>query len=350
MANVAQELSPASTAVAKDDLLIDFHPFLSGTPADKHAVALSITNAFKTSGFLYLKAHGIIPSMVSQVFASSARFFNRPQTQKDGLGWTTPQSNRGYIATGREKLAPIEETDAIRTIRGSAPDLKETMEIGREGLAELPNRWPDNLDEEGGNFKETMLLFFESCKGLHRQIMSAIALGMNLPEHFFDEFVDEGDNNLRLLHYPPVRKEVFKDNPNQVRAGEHSDYGSVTLLFQDRHGGLQVRSPKGTFVDAIPIADTIIVNAGDLLARWSNDTITSTRHRVIQPPMPPGQENQDESDTYPSRYSIAYFCNPNNNKLIQALPGTYGEDLHVDKKYSDITAGDYLVSRLTATI
>ncbi|KAJ5746010.1 hypothetical protein N7520_011192 [Penicillium odoratum] len=348
---MATEIHPASTAVEQDDLmipLIDFGPFFSGTPSDKHAVALSITNAFKTSGFIYLKAHGIPPSVVSRVFASSSRFFSRPQSQKDSLGWTTPQSNRGYIKAGREKLAPLEETEGISTLRGSTPDLKETLEIGREGVENSPNRWPDHLDDEGKEFKEIMLSFFETCKNLHQQIMRAIALGMNLPEHFFDEFVSEGDNNLRLLHYPPVRKEVFKDNPNQVRAGEHSDYGSVTLLFQDRHGGLQVRSPKGTFVDVTPIADAIVVNAGDLLARWSNDTITSTRHRVIQPPIPAGES--DDSDSYPSRYSIAYFCNPNNNKLIEALPGTYGENVHRDKKYADITAGDYLVSRLTATI
>ncbi|KAJ5527290.1 hypothetical protein N7513_011449 [Penicillium frequentans] len=348
MANPALEIHPATTAIEKDDLVIpviDFGPFFSGTPSDKHAVALSITNAFKTSGFLYLKAHGIPPSIVSRVFTSSSRFFSRPQI------WAGLPHSRTVVTSqpGGRSSPPLEETEGISTLRGSAPDLKETLEIGREGVDGLPNRWPDHLDDEGKDFKETMLSFFETCKNLHRQIMSAIALGMNLPEHFFDDFVNEGDNNLRLLHYPAVRKEVFKDNPNQVRAGEHSDYGSVTLLFQDRHGGLQVRSPKGTFVDATPIADTIVVNAGDLLARWSNDTIRSTRHRVIQPPMPAG-EGAADSDTYPSRYSIAYFCNPNNNKLIEALPGTYGEDMRIEKKYADITAGDYLVSRLTATI
>lgn len=255
------------------------------------------------------------------------------------------------MAVGREKLATLDETEEIDTRRESIPDLKETMEIGREGVEDLPNRWPDHIDDEGKDFKETMLSFFHVCKELHRQIMSAIALGMSLPEHFFDDFVHEGDNNLRLLHYPPVRKETFQKNPHQVRAGEHSDYGSVTLLFQDRHGGLQVRSPKGTFIDAPPIADTIVVNAGDLLARWSNDTIKSTRHRVIEPPKSAGEDNDnDSSDTYPSRYSVAYFCNPNFNKVIDALPGTYGEDIHVEKKYSEITAGEYLVQRLTATI
>jgi isopenicillin N synthase-like dioxygenase len=352
MAGNLQEINPASTAVAKDDLvipLIDFGPFYTGTPSDKHAVALSITNAFKTSGFVYLKDHGIPPSVVSRVFASSAGFFRRPQSQKDGLGWTTPQSNRGYVAIGREKLATLEETGEMDVLRGSAPDIKETMEIGREGVEGLPNQWPDHLDDEGKDFKETMLSFFGMCKDLHKQVMSAIALGMNLPEHFFDDFVNDGDNNLRLLHYPPVRKDVFKQNPNQVRAGEHSDYGSITLLFQDRHGGLQVRSPKGTFVDATPIPDTIVVNAGDLLARWSNDFIKSTRHRVIEPPKPEGEYQDDTSNSYPARYSIAYFCNPNNNKLIEALPGTYGEEINVTKKYADITAGDYLVQRLTAT-
>ncbi|KAJ5757460.1 uncharacterized protein N7511_006154 [Penicillium nucicola] len=353
MASTMQEIHPASTAINQDDLmipLIDLSPFFTGTPSDKHAVALSITEAFKTSGFLYLKSHGIPPSVVSRVFASSARFFARPQSEKDDMGWTTPQSNRGYVAIGREKLTTVDETNGVDDLRAAAPDIKETMEIGREGVENLPNRWPDHLDDEGKEFKETMQSFFEMCKTLHTQIMRAIAMGMNLPEHFFDDYVNEGDNTLRLLHYPAVNKEVFNKNPNQVRAGEHSDYGSVTLLFQDKHGGLQVRSPKGTFVDATPISDTIVVNAGDLLARWSNDTIKSTRHRVIQPPAPPSEDSTDNtSGEYPARYSVAYFCNPNSTKLIEALPGTFGEDVEVAKKYADITAGDYLVQRLTAT-
>lgn len=76
------------------------------------------------------------------------------------------------------------------------------------------------------------------------------------------------------------------------------DYGSITLLFQDNRGGLQVKSPTGQFVDATPMEGTIVVNAGDLLARWSNDTIKSTIHRVVEPPT-------QEGVTYPPRYSIA---------------------------------------------
>ncbi|KAL3495154.1 hypothetical protein BJX62DRAFT_196187 [Aspergillus germanicus] len=343
-----QACKPVTETVSKDGLvipIIDFAPFLNGTPADKHAVAMSIVDAFKTSGFLYLKDHGIPPSIIARVFKSSAAFFGRPQDQKDTLGWTTPQANRGYVRTGREKLSTVDDLSDPEA-RRAIPDIKESMEIGREGVEGLPNHWPDSIDDEGKEFKDEMQSFFAMCKDLHIKVMQAIALGMNLPVHFFDEYVDQGDNTLRLLHYPAVHKDVFKTNPGQVRAAEHSDYGSITLLFQDRRGGLQARSPEGTFVDVTPFTDTVVINAGDLLARWSNDTIKSTRHRVVEPPKAYGEE--DESDVYPDRYSIAYFCNPNHDKFIEAIPGTYGEDIS-NAKYPGITAGDYLVQRLAAT-
>ena len=85
-------------------------------------------------------------------------------------------------------------------------------------------------------------------------------------------------------------------------------------------------SPNGTFINATPIEDTIVVNAADLLARWSNDTIKSTNHRVVEPP--------SKSEVHAPRYSIAYFCNPNFDRFIDAIPGTYGEQKV--KKYEGI--------------
>lgn len=193
--------------------------------------------------------------------------------------------------------------------------MKESFEIGREDDPDHPNQWPQDGQLDG--FKPDMMDFFEDCKKMHMEVMRAIAVGMGLEEGFFDGFVNVGDNTLRLLHYPAVDTTVFKVNPNAVRAGEHSvslatvlttmkytlttrkDYGSITLLFQDNRGGLQVKSPTGQFVDATPIEGTIVVNAGDLLARWSNDTIRSTIHRVVEPP-------HKEGEIHPPRYSIAY--------------------------------------------
>ena len=116
----------------------------------------------------------------------------------------------------------------MSALRAAVPDLKESLEIGREGEPGMPNMWPPTEeDEDAKMFKEVMLKFHDTCKGLHMQLMRVIAIGMGLHESWFDDFTDGGDNTLRLLHYPGVPKSVFKrsDGQLQVRGGEHSDYG-----------------------------------------------------------------------------------------------------------------------------
>lgn len=310
-------MKPAAvtTAVSEDNLeipLIDFSAFLTDDQATRKATAQAILAGFQNAGFIYLRNHGIPKATVEQTFAESAKFFERPRAQKDQLSWTTPEANRGYSQPGREKVTDVSaaEVDQVRAQEGA--DLKESIEIGKEGEPGLPNQWPS--DDEGQLFRDRMMEFFDLCKDLHFKVMRAIAIGLDIDENWFHSYCDAGDNTLRLLHYPEVRSDVFKKNQNQVRAGAHTDYGSVTFLFQDMAGGLQVLSPKGTFVDATPIEGTIVVNAGDLLARWSNDTIKSTKHRVVEPPT--------KSDVHPARYSIPYFCHPNHDSLIDAIPNT----------------------------
>ncbi|KAM0275102.1 hypothetical protein ACHAQH_007539 [Verticillium albo-atrum] len=332
-----------ATAVSQEGLvipLIDFSAFLNGDAAQRQATAREILHGFQTAGFIYLKNHPITQPTLARTFAASASFFTQPDEAKLALGWTTPEANRGYSAPGREKVSQLADISAVSAVRQAAPDLKESFEIGREGVPNHPNQWPVETSAPG--FKKDMLDFFAQCKGLHIEVMRAIGAGMGLAEGFFDGFTDDGDNTLRLLHYPSVDPKVFLVNPGQVRAGEHSDYGSITLLFQDERGGLQVRSPSGRFVDATPIPGTVVVNAGDLLARWSNDTIKSTVHRVVEPP-----NKGVEGEVYPPRYSIAYFCNPNYKDHIEALPGTFASE--AEKKYEGINSGKYLVQRLTAT-
>lgn len=184
-------------------------------------------NGFQNAGFIYLKNHGIPASTVSTVFARSANFFARPKEQKDALAWYSAAANRGYTAQGREKLVVLEETGTEAELRKTVPDLKESLEIGRDDQPETPNMWPSG-DAEADEFKKEMMAFFDTCKGLHMQVMRAIALGMAIDETWFDGFTDAGDNTLRLLHYPGVSKSIFKrdDGQTQVRAGEHSDYGT----------------------------------------------------------------------------------------------------------------------------
>lgn len=230
---------------------------------------------------------------------------------------------------------------------GGGEDLKESFEIGRES-DEYENLWPDTVKAEGVDFAVTMKEFFLHCQLLHWIVMRGIALGMGLEETFFDDYVRKGDNTLRLLHYPPVAKDAFK--AGRERAGAHTDYGSVTFLFQDSAGGLQVERPgaKGVFVDVKPVEGAIVLNSGDLLARWSNDIIRSTLHRVVEPPRKEGGHDVGEDGFYPARYSVAYFCNPDFDRWIEALPGTFGGEKGA-KKYEGVNSLDYLVNRLDAT-
>lgn len=167
-----------------------------------------------------MKNHSVPLDDLKHAFSTSARFFDQPLDDKLDLGWTTPEANRGYSAPGREKVSQLQEIDDVEKVRAAAPDLKESYEIGREGVEGLPNQWPK--DGAVPDFRTDMLGFFDQCKELHVEVMRAIAVGMGLDEEFFDRFVDVGDNTLRLLHYPEIKSEIFKINPGAVRAGEHS--------------------------------------------------------------------------------------------------------------------------------
>ena len=223
-----------SNAVSSDNLdipLISFSDFTSGDPAIKQATAQAILSGFQNAGFIYLKDHPIPSSIVQKTFEESARFWKRPYEQKQKMAWSSPEANRGWTSQGREKTSNSFDFDEIaeqRELEGA--DLKESFEIGREGEPDHPNQWPDQFDQEGVQFKQHMSDFFDRCKQMHVLIMQAIALGLRLEENWFDQFTDGGDNTLRLLHYPEVKSEVFRRNANQVRAGAHSDYGSITLV------------------------------------------------------------------------------------------------------------------------
>ncbi len=142
---------------------------------------------------------------------------------------------------------------------------------------------------------------------------------MALPLDFFADKIDEPLATLRLLHYPTTP-------PGEIGAGEHTDYGNVTLLATDDVGGLEVRTRAGEWVAAPPLAGAFIVNIGDCLMRWTNDVYVSTPHRVINAS---GRE----------RYSIAYFFDPNPDALVEAIPSCIapGETA----KYPPILTADY---------
>ncbi|CEL57953.1 hypothetical protein RSOLAG1IB_02698 [Rhizoctonia solani AG-1 IB] len=315
--------------------VIDFSKFRKAQSLEeKKNTAVEIVSAFERVGFIYLSRHGIASETVNTAFKQSAEFFKLPMDVKAKLAWEDPRSNRGYVMPGRERVTQSTDPAEIARLRALAPDAKESMEIGRDWDATWSNRWPDSKDAP--KFKQTFLDFFQTCHQLHAEVMSSIALGLGLDERFFHKLIDEQYHNLRLLSYPPISREALLKE-GQARAGAHSDYGTLTLLFQDQVGGLEVQNPHTKdFQPATPIPGTIVVNVGDLLARWSNDRLRSTLHRVVAPPIGTGPMT-------PARQSIAFFCNPNGGAEIACLPNT-GKP-----KYPPVQTEAYIVGRLKAT-
>ncbi|GBE79949.1 UPF0676 protein [Sparassis crispa] len=323
--------------------LIDFSKFRAATSlSEKRQTADEVVKGFKEVGFIYLDKHGISDDVVKHTFKKSAEFFSLPMELKSKLAWEDPRSNRGYVQIGRERVTQSTDTSEIARLREKAPDFKESMEIGRDWDKTWKNQWPQESDAP--RFKETMLQFFQTCHELHVLVMRAIAIGLDLDETFFDDKIHEQYHNLRLLSYPPIRTHLLQKE-GQARAGAHSDYGTLTLLFQDSVGGLEVQNPHTKqYQPATPMPGTIVVNAGDLLSRWSNDVLRSTLHRVVAPP---AKKISDTESITPARQSIAFFCNPNGGAEISCLPNCYGQGR--EKKYAPVTTEQYIVGRLSAT-
>ena len=217
---------------------------------------------------------------------------------------------------------------------GTPPDRKEGYYIGLE-LPESdprvaagrfnrgPNVWPADLP----GFEPTMAGYFEAMRRLAERLMKGIALSLDLSEDYFDTFKKDPVATLRLLHYPPQRKDAA---PNEKGAGAHTDWGALTLLLQDEVGGLQVFD-KNTdeWIHADPVPGTFVVNLGDALAHWTNDMYKSTLHRVVNAS---GRE----------RYSVPYFYDGDADYEVVCIPKCLkpGEE----PKYEPITVEGHLMN------
>ncbi|NEQ29731.1 MAG: isopenicillin N synthase family oxygenase [Leptolyngbya sp. SIO4C5] len=306
--------------------IIDFAPFLAGNAAQKAAVAQQVYQACHQIGFMYLKQLRIPSPLAARLFEQSRQFFALPLEAKQAIAWSEVTSNRGYVGLGRERLDPAQPGD-----------LKEAFNIGREPTDEIAdavlNQWPD--PKILPHFRATALEFYRAAIGAASDVLRAMAIALDLPETLLAEAHSQQDQTLRLLHYPPLSA---APQTGQTRAGAHSDYGSITLLFQDDIGGLEVRTRQGEWLAAPAIAGAVLVNTGDLMERWTNHEFCSTLHRVRLP---------DAAARQRSRDSIAFFCQPNPDAEIACLETCQTGDR--PPLYPPIKAGDYLLSKLQAT-
>jgi isopenicillin N synthase-like dioxygenase len=158
----------------------------------------------------------------------------------------------------------------------------------------------------------------------------AFARDLKLDDDYFSAMLDQPMATLRLLHYPTPEKPPAK---GQIGAGEHTDYGNVTLLLTDGVAGLEVRTRDNQWIKAPALEHGFICNIGDCLMRWTNDVYVSTPHRVQLPSA--------------ERYSIAFFLDPNPTARVEVLETCIDADNPA--KYPPVSGAEYLKQRLDAS-
>lgn len=297
--------------------------------ANKHEVGNLLFDAFKTSGFAYLKNCGISEADVDQINAVTGEFFEAPLKEK--IKYSRKPNNYGYVGLHSENLDPVNPND-----------FKEAFNVNVGCINDPDTNWPCDLSPQ---FYTVVKNFMEKCKLLTFQILKVLGVGMKLADtdHFLKShsLLHQGQENctaLRTIYYPPLPDDV---EAGYVRLGVHSDYGSITLLFQDAIGGLQVQNLEGKFVHASPIKGTVLINIGDLLQSWSQNQLKSTKHRVVN--------LEDPNKKKQVRRSIAYFVHPNNDVVVDQKLIFEGDEKNEFTSVTGMTAYEYLQGKFKQT-
>lgn len=306
--------------------IIDIAPLYADNASAWPAVAEQIDRACRDWGFFYIVGHPISAERIDALLGAAKTFFAQPAEEKLRIDITQTAHHRGYGAIATEQLDPSKPSD-----------LKETFDMGfhmpadhPEVLAGKPLRGPNRHPDLPG-WGKLMEQHYADMQDLAKILLRAMAMALEIEHDFFDARFHEPISVLRMIHYPPRHTATSAE---QQGAGAHTDYGCITLLYQDDAGGLQVRARNGEWIDAPPIAGSFVVNIGDMMARWSNDRYTSTPHRVISP-------------LGVDRYSMPFFAEPHPDTLIDCLPNCSSTDNPA--KYTPVTSAEYLLSRFSDT-
>ena len=280
-------------------------------------LAQRIDVALAGDGFFVITGHGVPQALIEQSLRVSQAFFALPLEVKTRWhidGWPL---KRGFDPIGWQSLDV-----------GQPPDVKESFYLGVEAIG--PNQWPDEICVPG--LKATCTAYADAMQALARRLMGLFEMALALPAGHFNRFMQQPTCTLRLLHYPPQPQTAA---PGQIGCGAHTDWGALTLLAQDDAGGLQVQRASGEWLDVPPLPGALIVNAGDLMQRWTNDRWRSAMHRVIN-----RSSGRD-------RYSMAYFFDLDDQARIEPLPSCVS--VQNPARYGPLTSGEHLAAMYQRT-
>lgn len=269
--------------------VVNLADFLSGDPQLKQAFVNQLGKAYEEVGFVAVKNHGIPDDLIADLYKYVQQFYALPSESKKQYEIAGLAGQRGYTSFGKEHA------------KGSdAPDLKEFFQFGQivNDGDPIKSEYPDNVQvKDIPSFNSTFEKAYRAFEKSGRALLQAIALYLGLDEHYFDQYIHNGNSILRAIHYPPITQEP----KSAIRAEQHEDINLITLLVGASADGLQILSKQDEWVPVTSLPEQIVVNVGDMLQRLTNNRLKSTTHRVVNPP-------KEKWGT--SRFSIPFFLHP----------------------------------------
>lgn len=311
--------------------VVNVAPLIQASPdAARSAVAEQIQAACHERGFFYVTGHDVPADLLTRLCTASREFFSLPPAEKleismerGGRAW------RGYFPVGAE-------------LTSGQADLKEGLYFGAELPADDPrvragvplhgsNLFPRQVPE----LRPLVLSYLDSLTSLGQAVLRGVALSLGLDAGYFAAgYTADPTILFRIFHYPPSAPQ------DGWGVGEHTDYGLLTLLAQDDHGGLQISTPQG-WIDAPPIDGTFVCNIGDMLDRLTGGWYRSTPHRV-------------RNLSGRGRLSFPFFLDPGFTAEVPPLPGRAAAGDHGRLRWDgqDLRAftgsyGDYLLGKVS---
>jgi len=303
--------------------ILDLGPYRAGEAGARQRLGRELRHALEQIGFYFVRNHGVPRRSVDAVFAAAARFHALPIDQKMRL--KIDQHNIGYLAM-RAATTRHSKLNA-----GNKPNLNEAFFVKRDLPPDHPdvvagkrfrgaNQWPDGIP----GFRDTVVAYCDAMEQLALSLLPLYAEALEFAPDFFAAPFRDPQYTLRMSHYPP--QPVVEEN--EFGLAPHTDTSFMTLLAQNEVPGLAIRTQSGRWIDAPALADTFLVNGGDMLRRWTNDRFLATPHRVINRS---GRE----------RYAIPFFFDCQIDYPMSCLPSCVrpGEA----PRYPATTYMDYMI-------
>jgi len=314
--------------------VVDLGRFERADGAARSKIAADVDEICRQTGFLAITGHGVADARIAAIRAATGAFFDLPPDEKEKVRVAYPGYPYGWLGPGAEALARSRGED-------TPPDLKESFNGGPSapppGLTDpdalsfcyAATPWPARPP----GFRDAWQDYYAAMEDLAARIMALFAVALGLDEGHFAPFIGQPISALRALNYPATDRPPAS---GQMRAGAHTDYGSLTILLPDPGSrGLQILAPEGDWREVAPVDGAFIINIGDLMARWTNDRWRSTLHRVVA------------GGAAARRQSLAFFHQPDWFAEIACLDSC--RPVSGPPSYQPVLSGPYLMGKFKAT-